>query len=86
MQRKTFVNHLKVGCPINQTYEKSKITSTIPQYIYFKSPYSYVSLEPVFQLAKTHDMDLQMGSFVIDIPGACGDLKSRGELQWKKVC
>ncbi|PPR37776.1 MAG: hypothetical protein CFH35_01289 [Alphaproteobacteria bacterium MarineAlpha9_Bin5] len=61
------------------------MTSTITLYIDFKCPYSYLSLEPEFQLAETHDIDLQTRPFVSDIPGPYGDLKSRDELQSRKV-
>ena len=62
-----------------------KMKHHVVLYIDFKSPYSYLSLEPTFRLAETHDVNFEFRPFILNIPEVYGDLGSRDEQQWRKV-
>ena len=62
-----------------------KMRHHVVLYIDFKSPYSYLSLEPTFRLAETHDVNFEFRPFILNIPEVYGDLGSRDKQQWRKV-
>jgi len=55
-------------------------------YYDYKSPFTYLAMEPAYALEKSHRVRLRFLPFELDIRGAFGgDLDQRPERQWHKV-
>jgi len=55
-------------------------------YYDYKSPFTYLAMEPAYALEKTHRVRLRFLPFEIDIRAAFGgDLEERPERQWNRI-
>ena len=71
------------------------MTSEIPVYIDYKSPYAYLAVGPAWELEREYDVRLEWRPYVLDIPKYLGEAKvdeqgvvlseQRNDHQWRRV-
>ncbi len=54
-------------------------------YFDYKSPYTYLAVEPMYQLERDYDVSVLWRPFVLDLAGSFGSVEERSEAQWRKV-
>ncbi len=57
----------------------------ITLYIDFKSPYSYLALEPARQLERDFPVTIEWRPYMFDIANSFGDPDHRAPLEWRKI-
>jgi 2-hydroxychromene-2-carboxylate isomerase len=57
----------------------------ITLYIDFKSPYSYLALEPARQLERDFPVTIEWRPYMFDIAISFGDPEARAPLEWRKI-
>jgi 2-hydroxychromene-2-carboxylate isomerase len=54
-------------------------------YTDYKSPYAYVANKPLFELERTHDVELEWLPYTLRIAEYLGSVEERSEHYWRKV-
>jgi len=61
------------------------VKTKVRVYTDYKSPYAYVANKPLFELEKTHDVELEWFPYTLRIAEYLGSVEDRSPHYWRKV-